>query len=296
MAGVLALIAAFCFALAATLQQKGALGVGEVSMSNPKSLLALAKQRWWLAGTLALLVGYAFQAAALDRGRLSVVQPLLVTTIVFALPLGYFITHQQVGRREVLGAIVVVLGLALFTVVGDPAGGVDDAPADEWAIAVAVVAVLSGMLLFMAGRGTLTRKAGLLGAAAGLLYGLSASLCKPVVENVHTEGLTGVLTSWEFWAFAGAGILAFLIQQVSLGTGRLAPSVAATSVMNPLVSVVIGVILLQETLQEPAWHKILAWIGLGVALVGAVVISMAREGDPEEGAAGLEPETAPAPA
>jgi hypothetical protein len=40
----------------------------------------------WLAGTLALLGGYVFQAIALDHGRLAVIQPLLVTTVVFALP------------------------------------------------------------------------------------------------------------------------------------------------------------------------------------------------------------------
>ncbi len=100
-----------------------------------RSLLRLATQRVWLAGTAALLVGYVLQAAALDRGRLAVIQPLLVTTIVFALPLGYFLTRQVVGRREILGAAVVVLGLAVFTVFGDPAGGNDDAPANEWAIA-----------------------------------------------------------------------------------------------------------------------------------------------------------------
>ena len=58
----------------------------------------------WLVGTL--FTGYAFQAAALDRGRLVIIQPLLVTTVVFALPLGYFLTRQHVGRREVVGATV----------------------------------------------------------------------------------------------------------------------------------------------------------------------------------------------
>ena len=50
----------------------------------------------WLVGTLALLTGYVFQAAALDRGRLAIIQPLLVTTVVFALPLGY----AREGARE----------------------------------------------------------------------------------------------------------------------------------------------------------------------------------------------------
>jgi drug/metabolite transporter (DMT)-like permease len=209
---------------------------------------------------------------------LAIVQPLLVTTIVFALPLGYFLTQQRVGRREIVGAMVVVAGLAAFTVAGDPAGGNDDAPANEWAIAVAVVTTICVVLLFLGRRGTLERKAAAYGAAAGLLYGLSASLCKPTMETLDSEGVTAMLETWEPYAFAIAGIVAFLVQQVSLGTGKLAPSVATTSVMNPIVSVLIGILLLDEVLEEPAWHKVVAWIGLGCALVGAVVISLAHEG------------------
>ena len=80
-------------------------------------------QTRWLIGTFALFTGYVFQAAALDRGRISVIQPLLVTTVMFALPLGYFLTRQHVGRREVLGAVVIMIGLGLYAYSGDPAGG-----------------------------------------------------------------------------------------------------------------------------------------------------------------------------
>src|SRR5262245_26664171 len=60
--GTLAIVAAFLFALAATLQQKGALNLPEVSLKSPKSLAMLAAQKMWLVGTLALLAGYLFQA------------------------------------------------------------------------------------------------------------------------------------------------------------------------------------------------------------------------------------------
>ena len=103
MAATLALIAAFLFALAATLQQKGALDLPTISLADPKSLVRLVGQTMWLIGTVALFAGYLFQAAALDRGRLSVIQPLLVTTVIFALPLGYVLTKQHVGRRDVVG-------------------------------------------------------------------------------------------------------------------------------------------------------------------------------------------------
>src|SRR4029450_10231818 len=139
MASILALVAAFFFALAAALQQKGALNLPEISIRHPASLARLVGQTMWLLGTAALLSGYVFQAAALDRGRLVIIQPLLVTTVVFALPLGYFLTKQHVGRREVTGAAVILVGLALFAIVGDPEGGRDDAPGGEWAIAIGVI-------------------------------------------------------------------------------------------------------------------------------------------------------------
>jgi drug/metabolite transporter (DMT)-like permease len=230
----------------------------------------------WLLGTLALLVGYAFQAAALDRGRLVIIQPLLVTTVVFALPLGYLLTRQLVGRREVLGAAVILAGLALFAIYGDPEGGRDDAPRDEWAIAIAVIAVACAVLLVFAGRGTLAVKAAVYGTLAGILFGLSAALTKPTVEDLHA-GIGELLSHWEPYVLAIAGVLGFVLQQVSLGTGRLAPSVATVSVANPVVSILLGVILLEERLSRPAWHVVVACIGLGLALVGAVVISLARE-------------------
>ena len=99
MASILALVAAFFFALAAALQQKGALNLPEISLRHPGSLARLIGQTMWIIGTLALFTGYLFQAAALDRGRLAIVQPLLVLTVVFALPLGYVLTNQHVGRR-----------------------------------------------------------------------------------------------------------------------------------------------------------------------------------------------------
>jgi hypothetical protein len=280
-AEILALVAAFFFALAATLQQKGALGMGEVSLGSPSSFVTLAKQKWWLLGTGALLCGYLFQAIALGEGRLAVVQPLLVTTIVFALPLGYFLTSQVIHRREILGAAVVVLGLAIFTVVGEAAEGNDNAPADEWALAVVVFTAIAVALLFLGGRGTIVRKAALYGASAGVLFGLSAALCKPTVEILDADGVGGVLESWEFYAFAAAGIVAFVVQQVSLATGKLAASVATVSVCNPLVGITIGTLLLDERLAEPTWHKLVAYSGLAIALVGAVVISLSTEGEKE---------------
>jgi drug/metabolite transporter (DMT)-like permease len=270
-------MAAVLFALAAALQQKGALNLPELSLKSPASFVRLAGQTMWLLGTIALLVGYVLQAAALDRGRLAIIQPLLVMTVVFALPLGYLLTAQHVGRSEVIGAAVIVLGLALFAVFGDPAGGKENAPGSEWAIAIAILVVVCAVLLAFGGKGGLTLKAGIYGTVAGILFGLSAALTKPTIDYLHA-GIDELLTHWQPYALAVAGILGFVLQQISLGTGKLAPSVATVSVANPIVGILLGIALFDERLSRPSWHVVVACIGLGTALVGAVVISLAREG------------------
>jgi drug/metabolite transporter (DMT)-like permease len=275
-AATLALVAALLFALAAALQQKGSLNLPTISLADPKSFVRLLGEKMWLIGTLALFTGYAFQAGALDRGRLSVIQPLLVTTVVFALPLGYFLTQQHVGRREVVGAVVILAGLALFVYFGDPAGGKENASNAQWAVTIGLISGLSVLLLVFGSSGDLTMKAAVYGTVAGMLFGLSSALTKPTLDYLH-ESVGTTLSHWECYALAVAGVLGFVLQQVSLGTGRLAPSVATVSVANPVVGILIGLLLLDETLSRPAWHIVLAVVGLVLALVGAVVISLARE-------------------
>jgi hypothetical protein len=154
---------------------------------------------------------------------------------------------------------------------------VNDAPGADWIASILVIGAACAALVF-ANRGSLSLKAALLGTIAGLLYGLSATLMKPVVENLHTEGLGGVVGDWEFWVWAAAGIIGFLFEQLSLSTGRLVPSVAAVSVANPVVSVMLGALVLQERLaKDPPWRAVVAVGALCLALLGSVVISSARE-------------------
>ena len=281
MAAILALVAALLFALAATLQQKGALNLPTVSLAQPSSLLRLVGQTMWLLGTVALVVGYLFQAAALDRGRLSVIQPLLVTTVVFALPLGYFLTSQHVGRREVIGAVVIIAGLGLFVYFGDPAGGKENASNTQWAITIGLLVLLSVLLLVFGSSDGLSMKAAVYGTVAGIGFGLSAALTKPTLDYLH-DSVGTMLSHWECYALALAGVLGFVLQQVSLGTGRLSPSVATVSVANPIVGILIGTLLFDERLSRPAWHVVIAVVGLCLALAGAVAISLAREVDKDQ--------------
>jgi drug/metabolite transporter (DMT)-like permease len=286
MTSLLALVSAVFFALAAALQQRGQFALarrGHV-VEGIAGLVRLIAVPVWLLGTLVLLLGYATQGAALDRGRLVVVQPLIVTTIVWALPLGYWLTRQHVTPRQVLGAVIVVIGLALFVVVGDPDDGVDDAPGREFLLAsLAVSACVAVLLIWLRTQRAPALRAAVLGVCAGLLFGLSATFAKPVLEDLHVS-VAEAAGDPRTWALLGFGLIAFVIQQFSLATGQLAPAVAAVSVSNPVVSVVLGIVLFEERLTRPEWHVVVAVIALLAALAGAVMITRANRDTETPGA------------
>jgi drug/metabolite transporter (DMT)-like permease len=282
-AALLAVVAAASFALAATLWQKAQLGLEGASLRHPRSLLAVLADPIWLLGLAAQGVGIALQAAALDRGRVSIIQPLLVTAVIWALPLGYFLTGQRITKRMVSGAIIVVAGLGVFAAFGDPAGGVDDAPLSDWIVPIVVILAACVGLFLLARRLGATGRAATLGTLAGVLYGLSATLMKPVVESLHADGLSATLESWEFWVMSAGGLIGFAIQQMSLSTGRLVASVATVSVANPDVAVILGAIILQESLDtDPPWSAVFGVGGLTIALLGVIVIASTGGDDPAE--------------
>lgn len=297
MAALLALISAVLFALAATLQQLGQFVLARKGkpVKGLAELFRLLLVPVWLLGTLTLLFGYLVQAAALDRGKLVVVQPLLVTTIVWALPLGYLLTNQRVAKRQVLGAFVVVVGLALFVLVGDPNAGVDDTSTRNFIVAsVIVCAIVAVLMLWVRRQRAPALRAAVLGVCAGLLFGLSATFDKPMLNDLHVS-IGDAVTSWALLGLVGFGFIAFLIQQLSLATGQLAPAMAAVSVANPGVSVVLGILLYQERLTRPIWHVFVAIAALLVALAGAAIITLANRETQMPGQAAPENRARPGP-
>ena len=83
----------------------------------------LLRQPLWLFGWIAAVGGFAFQALALHNGPLSVVQPLLVTELVFALVLRRVWIHQDIARSAWISALVTFVALAVFLTVAEPQGG-----------------------------------------------------------------------------------------------------------------------------------------------------------------------------
>jgi drug/metabolite transporter (DMT)-like permease len=275
MAVILAFGSAAVFALGTVLQQRVVMDVPEAKEASAGLLFRLIQHPVWLGGIAAYGIAFGMQAAALGDGRLVVVQPILATTIVFALPLGVWLSAQRVTRRDVIAAFVVTAGLALFLVLADPSGGREDAPVGEWVVAGAVVIGISAGLTVagLARAGAL--RAAFLGTASGLLFGLVSALTKGAVEVLQDDGV-GVLANWHVYALIVVGFAGMTITQLSLGTGILPPAVATSSIFNPAVSVVLGLTLFEEQVHHSTAGRIGAVLALLAMFAGIAALALSK--------------------
>lgn len=89
-----ALASAVCFALAAALQHREALGTDAAGVADIRLLWRLCRRPLWLAGVAADLASMALHVFALSMASLALVQPLGVTGIVFAIPLAALVRRH----------------------------------------------------------------------------------------------------------------------------------------------------------------------------------------------------------
>jgi drug/metabolite transporter (DMT)-like permease len=267
----LALSSALLFALGSVLTQRA--GLDAPTNRGGPLLVQMARRPVWLAGIASDAFGFVAQAAALGVGRLAVVQPLLVTSIVFALPLGVRFSAQRVRRGDVVAAGLVVLALVAFLLIATPSGGRSEAPVKAWLLTGAVCIGLCAPLVALGRRGPPARRAALLGCATGVMFALAAALTKAVVDELH-RGIVPVIASWPPYALAVVGYASMTLNQMALNTGALAATVASSTAVDPVASVVLGVVLFDESLSATAPATVIAVAALVVGL--AAMAALAR--------------------
>jgi drug/metabolite transporter (DMT)-like permease len=289
----LALVAALLFAVAFVMQQRAAAEVPDDESLGLGLVRRLVRRPMWLIGTASDTLGFAVQAVALGLASLVLVQPLLATSLLFALPLGAWWTKRRLRRSDVAWAIALTVGLAVFLVAGEPTDGVDRADVTDWLIAAAVIVPITAGCVLVAARGRGARRAVLLAAATGILYGVGAALTKSTVSLLD-DGFVGVVTSWEPYALVAAIGLGTYLQQAAFQAGDLAQSLPAVQVLEPVVAVLLGVTLLQEELRADGLQW--ALIALSAVAMIASTAALARSQARAEPQPARPPEPAAAPA
>ncbi|MCV7384250.1 DMT family transporter [Mycolicibacter longobardus] len=284
---LLALGAALFIAISDVIQQRSAHRVGGQAIGHA-ALFArlLADRRWWV-GTVAGVVGFGLQAAALGLGSVLLVESLLVTSLLFALPLGARQTGRRLGRSVWLWAALLVVAETVVITVGHPTAGQARASLDAWVWVIALLGPV--VLLCLVGARVFTGPvaAVLLAAVSAISWGIVAVLTKGVVEMIG-HGPRTLLSSPELYAWATLALAGAVFQQSAFRAGALTASLPTMTVLEPMVAATLGVVLLGEVLRpgrEGEFILVLA-VALLIAAVAALSLDQATaEDDPAVAAA-----------
>jgi drug/metabolite transporter (DMT)-like permease len=277
---LLALGAALAYAAASVLQQRearadaGSEADGAVG-GGIRLVLRLARRPVWLAGLGADGLGFALQAVALGVGELLVVQPVLTSGILFALPASAWWSGRRLGWADFAWAWVLAAGLTAFLLLAGTDGGRNFASTRAWLVcAVIATPVLLGCLV-AAARSQGTRRAVLYAFTAGAIFGITAALTKASVVLVDHHGF-GALAHWQPYALLVLGLLGFVVNQRAFQSGSLTASLPTLTIVEPLVAAAIGIFMLHETVPtEGAGEWCVVIVSVVAMLVSTVALSRA---------------------
>jgi drug/metabolite transporter (DMT)-like permease len=281
MAVLLSLLGAAMNAAASVCQRHESREESDQSGSTLRMLLDLAGRPIWWLGVAAMISGFGLEASALTLGKLAVVEPVMIVE----LPLTVIGARLFLGRRLNGTGWAALLGLAgavaLFVAAlapegGDPAG----VPLGTWLLAGVPTAGFAAVCTGLAVRWRRWRAA-LLGVATGTVFALMSALVSAVGAVYGQAGVGGLVTGWQTYAAIVIGPTSFFLLQHALQAGSLVASQPGFTLVNPLVSVLWGVLVYGETVRAGAW-QVLAGVAAAMVVVATLVLIRAVDQDESE--------------
>lgn len=274
---VLALGAAALLGVAAAIQQRAAFRAPTRMALHLRLLWYLARQPLWLSGIAVAVVGNVLSAFALGIGGVTLVEPLLVTSLLFALTVSATWNRYRLGKREWAGAFAVIIGLAAFLVAGQPSAGTEtDALVWQWALVGVSIGALTVSLVALARRLRPLQEATVLGVGAGMLFGLQSALTSIAVERLIDHGVVAMLVHLTPYAVVVVALLGTLLAQSAYDLAPLSVSYPSMAAAEPLAGIAIGVGVLGIRLRVTPLVLSVQVVGLVMMTVGVYALAGGR--------------------
>jgi drug/metabolite transporter (DMT)-like permease len=265
-------LAIFC-ALATNLgflyKHRGATRAPDVDWLHPiRSAVALFRSKWFAIGMGVAVVAWALHVAAMALAPLSIVQAVISGGLVLLTVLAERFFGFTVGRRQWLGVGLTALGLSTLAVTLPSAGGPHSTYSVAGMIAFEAGLLTAGTVLVLFPRFGAPREhhGALLGASAGILFGVSDVAIKAMTGGLAHAGLAVLLTPWLLTAVA-ASVIAFFASARGLQKGDPVPVITVTSAAATITSIAGGIVVFGD----PMPHDVLGLIAQSLAFLLVVV-------------------------
>ncbi len=237
-------------------KHRGACAAPAVDMRRPfSSAAALFRSRLFAIGMLIATGAWVLHVAAMAFAPLSLVQAVLAGGVVLLAVMAERIFGLKIGPKQWTGLGFTALGLMLLGVTLPVTHGAHSRFSHVGMIAFEAALIAAGTLLIMGPRIGAPREhhGYMLGAAAGILFGVSDVAIKAISGLIGAHGLSGLLTPWMLVTIA-ASVAAFYASAKGLQDGDAVPVIAVTGTAANLAGIVGGIIVFGDPLSANPIH------------------------------------------
>jgi hypothetical protein len=231
-------------------KHRGACAAPAVDIRHPlRTARSLFGVRWFAIGMVIASGAWAFHVAAMSVAPLSLVQAVLAAGVVLLAVMAERVFGVTVGRRQWTGLWLTAGGLIMLGFTLPAAHGADSRFSVPGMIAFEFGLIGAGAILIMGRRiGASAHHHGyMLGAAAGILFGVSDVAIKALSGMLGAHGVLGLASPWLLVTVA-ASIAAFYASAKGLQDGEPVPVIAVTGTAANLSGIVGGIIVFGDPL------------------------------------------------
>jgi drug/metabolite transporter (DMT)-like permease len=268
---LLALVCALATNVGFLYKHRGACAAPAVDIKHPlRSGRSLFASRWFAIGMLVATGAWLFHVAAMAMAPLSIVQAVLAGGVVLLAVMAERMFGLHIGRRQWIGLGLTAVGLALLGLTLPVEHGAHSRFSVPGMIAFEAGLVVVGSLLIVGPRiGAPAHHHGfMLGAAAGILFGVSDVAIKAISGLVGSAGPAGLLTPWALVTVA-ASVAAFYASAKGLQDGEAVPVIAVTGTAANVAGIVGGIIVFGDPLPGNPLVLVLQCFAFALVLVAA---------------------------
>src|SRR5881392_1133640 len=227
----LALLCALLTNLGFLYKHRGANRAADVDWRHPaRSAADLFRSRWFAIGMGVAVGAWLLHVAAMALAPLSIVQAVISGGLVLLTVLAERFFGFKVGRRQWLGVGFTALGLSTLAVTLPSAGGAHSSYSMAGMIAFESGLLVAGSVLVLFPRFGAPREhhGVFLGAAAGILFGVSDVAIKAITGGIGHAGVLGLVSPWLLTAII-ASVISFFASARGLQTGEPVSVITVTS-------------------------------------------------------------------
>ncbi|HTU84834.1 MAG TPA: hypothetical protein VMF57_04620 [Solirubrobacteraceae bacterium] len=266
----LALLCALATNVGFLYKHRGACAAPAVDMRRPwQSAKALFASPLFTIGWLIGAGAWVFHVAAMSVAPLSIVQAVLAGGMVLLAVMAEQMLGCRIGRRQWIGLALTAIGLMLLGFTLPAAHGAHSKFSTPSLVGFEGVLIGAGTLLILGPRmGAPQEHHGyMLGAASGILFGVSDVAIKAISGMVGSSGLAGLLTPWLFVCVA-ASVVAFYASAKAFQDGDAVPVIAVTGTAANVAGIVGGFIVFGDPLPTSPVPVVLQCLAF-VLVIGA---------------------------